>query len=77
MHPIAFYINYLIEYCYKEDYDPFYAEFYYDNYCYEYTFIEWYFFYRKRFKLYCKYKHTPIKLIIGADIYNISKNSNK
>lgn len=67
MNPIAFYMNYLIEDCYKEDYDPQYAESYYDNYFFEYTFIEWYFLYRKRFNLQIKYKHTPNKLIIGYE----------
>ena len=34
---IIHYINYLFEYCYLEDYNPFYAEFWYENYCYDYT----------------------------------------
>jgi hypothetical protein len=42
------YINYLFEECYQEDYNPFYAEGWYDNYCYDYTFSEWYFLLRKR-----------------------------
>ena len=65
---LPIYIKYLINDCYKEDYDPFYAESWYSNYCFEYTFSEWYFLYRKH-KIQekgkgKKYKHTPDKLII-------------
>jgi hypothetical protein len=75
IYPITFYIKYLIQECYEEDYDPYYAQNWLDNYCYQYTFVEWYFLYRKRFKL-TKiepnfYRYTPIKLIIGADLYSI------
>jgi hypothetical protein len=42
------YIKYLFEDCYQEDYNPFYAESWCDNYCYDYTFSEWYFLLRKR-----------------------------
>jgi len=66
------YINYLFEECYQEDYNPFYAESWRDNYCYDYTFSEWYFLYRKRHNYSSKnktkinkYKHTPTKLVIG------------
>ena len=38
------YMKYLIKECYEEDYDPVYAETWLDNYCFEYTFVEWYFF---------------------------------
>ena len=41
-------MKYIIEDCYEEDYDPYTAEFWYDNYCFEYSFIEWYFLYRKK-----------------------------
>lgn len=41
-------IKYVINDCYEEDYDPYYAEYWYDNYCYNDTFYEWYFMYRKR-----------------------------
>ena len=68
-NPINSYIKYLIEKCYEEDYNPYYAEDWRENYCYHYTFIEWYFLYRK-YKLQKYYTHTPIKLIIGSDIYN-------
>ena len=68
------YIKYLIKECYEEDYDPYYADFWYDNYCYQYTFSEWYFLYRYRFNLKKyknnHYKHTPAKLIIGSDFWN-------
>ena len=69
-NPIAVYMKYLIEDCYLEDYNPLYAEFWYDNYCYNYTFMEWYFLHRKWFnfkkiKNMC-YKHTPTKLIIRS-----------
>ena len=44
------YIKYLFDDCYLEDYNPFYAEGWHDNYCYcyNYTFSEWYFLYRKK-----------------------------
>lgn len=78
MNPITKYFNYLINDCYEEDYDVLNAVYWNQNYKYEYTFAEWYFFYRKRFKLtqfdnikkVIIYKHTPNKLIIGSDIYN-------
>lgn len=65
------YIKYLINDCYKEDYNPFIAEFWYDNFCYTYTFSEWYFLYRKYKiqKIEKKYNHTPDKLIIGNNTY--------
>ena len=64
----ASYIKYLIQECYEEDYNPCYAEMWIDNYCYEYTFVEWYFLYRKKMKS-SYYKHTPVKLIIGSDVF--------
>ena len=33
-------IKYVIKDCYEEDYYPYTAEYYSDNYCFEYTFIE-------------------------------------
>ena len=74
---IIHYINYLFEYCYLEDYNPFYAEFWYDNYCYDYTFSEWYFLYRKRNNYNSsksktkinKYRHTPAEIIIRTSFY--------
>lgn len=47
-------MKYVIKDCYEEDYDPF-ADMYnddgeihwYDNYCFEYSFIEWYFYIEK------------------------------
>lgn len=74
MHPIAVYMNYLIEDCYNEDYNPYDYENIYDDYRFLYTFSEWYFFYRKLWRLKpskfttYKYKLTPNKLIIGSDI---------
>jgi len=71
---IASYMKYLIKECYEEDYDPYYAETWRDNYCYEYTFAEWYFLYRK-IKLnqsrrqQSNYKYTQFILTIGPDIY--------
>jgi hypothetical protein len=67
------FLKYLIQDCYQEDYDPFYAEFWYDNYCYTFSFSEWYFFYRERHNLHYrwyrdkkinKYKYTPEVLSI-------------
>jgi len=67
---ITVYMKYLIEECYLEDYNPLYAEFWYDNYSYHYTFMEWYFLYRKWFNLKkiknISYKHTPTKLTIRS-----------
>ena len=71
------YINYLFEDCYLEDYNPFYAEGWYDNYCYDYTFSEWYFLLRKRLNYNSskivtkinKYKHTPAEIIIRTSFY--------
>ena len=40
-------MKYVIEDCYKEDYDPYTEEYLHDNYCFEYSFVEWYFLYRK------------------------------
>jgi len=34
-------MKYVINDCYKEDYDPYYAKTWFDNYCFNYTFIEW------------------------------------
>jgi hypothetical protein len=64
---LPIYLKYLINDCYEEDYNPFYAESWYSNYCFEYTFSEWYFLYRKYKiqKIGKKYKHTPDKLNIG------------
>ena len=60
------YMKYLIEECYLEDYDPYYAEFWYDNYSYQYSFKEWYFLYRKKFKK-NNYKYTHPVLIIASN----------
>ena len=65
IQPNSHYFKYLIDECYEEDYDPFYAEYWYDNYCYNYTFAEWYFLYRKKMRSYYNlthYKHTPYKI---------------
>jgi hypothetical protein len=74
---ISPFIKYLFEDCYQEDYDPLYTEFWYDNYCYDYTFSEWYFLYRKRHNYNYwtyrtkknNYRHTPDKIIIRDFIY--------
>ena len=75
VHPVSSYLHYLITDCYEEDYDSMYAEYWYDNFCFHFTFSEWYFLYRKRFQLHKTkknhYQQTPAKLIIGADIYKI------
>jgi hypothetical protein len=72
------YLKYLINDCYEEDYDPYCAETWRDNYCYEYTFVKWYFLYRK-YKIKYKdkhYKHTPAKLIIGNEVLIMRLNKN-
>jgi hypothetical protein len=71
------FMKYLFEDCYQEDYNPFYTESWRDNYCYDYTFSEWYFLYRKRLNYNCsksktkinKYKHTPAEIIIRTPFY--------
>ena len=35
-------IKYLVEYGYEEDYNPYTAENWRDNYCFQYSFYEWY-----------------------------------
>lgn len=65
-------IKYLINDCYEEDYDPYYSETWYDNYCYNYTFKEWYFLYRKWLVINIHnkkrvYKHTPYPTYVGTD----------
>ena len=67
INPMIIYIKYLVEECYEEDYDPYFAEFWYDNYCFSYTFTEWYFLYKKKMKFSKNYTHTPTKLIIGNE----------
>lgn len=78
-------IKYLINDCYENDYNPYTAENWNDNYCFQYTFCEWYYLYRTQTKLGCvtktnnekkyiqrnKYKHTPKFLLIGIDKLNI------
>lgn len=69
MTSMVAYMKYLVEECYEEDYNPFFAEDYYDNYCFEYSFSEWYFLHRKRFRYHKtktnRYKWTPDRLLIG------------
>ena len=72
-------IKYLVKECYEEDYNPYYAENWQDNYCFQYSFYEWYYLYRiqarlggvfKRHKIIkniYKYKHTPKLLLVGHD----------
>lgn len=61
-------MNYVIEDCYKEDYCPYTAEYWYDNYCFEYSFTEWYFLYRKSYLCRIKkYRHTPSIILVGYD----------
>lgn len=75
-------IKYLIEECYYEDYNPYVAEHYGDNYCFNYSFQEWYFLYRYHFKLggkkgkiYSKkFNYTPEILLIGSERVNRFKS---
>lgn len=72
-------IKYLIDDCYEEDYNPYTAENWHDNYCFQYSFKEWYYLYRIQARLggLCiihkirkntyKYKHSPEILLIGHD----------
>ena len=61
-------MNYVIEDCYKKDYCPYIAEYWYDNFCFHYSFTEWYFLYRKGY-LYSRkiYRHTPSIILVGYD----------
>ena len=64
-------MKYIIDDCYKVDYNPYTAECYYDNFCFQYSFTEWFFLYRKhniikRVKN-SKYKHTPEIILVGCD----------
>jgi len=68
-------MKYLIEDCYEEDYDPYTAENWLDNYYFHYSFQEWYYLYRYHFKLGGKrrkfykkeFKYTPEILLIGHE----------
>lgn len=67
-------MKYIIEHCYEEDYNPYTSEYYYENYCFEYSFIEWYFLYRKnniyKRKKDAKYRHTPKLISVGHEKLN-------
>ena len=62
-------MKYIINDCYEKDHDPYYVEHWYDNYCFDYTFSQWYFMYRKRWilKKDKKYKHSPTIILVGFD----------
>ena len=72
-------IKYLIEAYYEEHYNPYTAENWQYNYCFQYSFTEWYYLYRLQARLggtlkvyelaknIYKYKHTPEILLIGHD----------
>jgi hypothetical protein len=72
-------IKYIIKDGYDEDYNPYTAENWTDNYCFQYSFYEWYYLYRmqsrlggiiKRHKItknINNYRHTHEKLLIGHD----------
>lgn len=74
-------MKYVIQECYEEDFDTdadLYEEHeidYYDNYCFQYSFYEWYFFYRKNYirskaklnRNNKKYYHTPKIIHVGYD----------
>ncbi len=68
---INHFMKYLIHDCYEEDYDPLFADFWYDNHCFSYSFCQWYFLFRRKLARQnnIKYKHTPSKLFVGGDIY--------
>lgn len=67
-------IKYVIEDCYENDYDPYTAETWYEDFCFQYSFIEWYFLYRKNYICNCKknekYKHTPKIILVGYEKKN-------
>ena len=81
-------MKYLIEDCYEEDYNPYIAESWRDNFCFHYSFTQWYYLYRiqsrlgginikrKIIKNIYKYKHTPEILLVGIDrLVNYRNNS--
>ena len=73
MNYICKYMNYLINDCYMEDFNPFDYEDVTDEYYRQFSFKEWYFYYRKLWNLQPNkfkkvYNHTHDKLIIGFDI---------
>ena len=66
-------MKYVIQDCYKKDFNSYYGEFY----CYFYSFQEWYFLYRKndmyKGKTDVKYQHTPKRIPIGFEKMTIYK----
>jgi hypothetical protein len=77
-------IKYLIEDCYEEDYNPYTAEKWYDNYCFEYSFYEWYYLYRRQQKLggfsniwYFLNRIVKIKTETNNIEYKVEKNTYK
>jgi len=64
-------MKYVIKDCYEKDYDPYTYEFSHRKYCFEYSFIDWYFLYRKnsiyKRKKDAKYKHTPKLILVGNE----------
>jgi hypothetical protein len=72
---INHFMKYLIHDCYEEDYDPLFAECWYDNHCFSYSFCQWYFLFRKKLARQTKYKLTPSKLFVAVTF--IYKQTNK
>jgi hypothetical protein len=67
------YMNYLIHNCYEEDYDPLFAEFWYDNYGYTFSFSEWYFLFRKKLAIKININlHLANFLSAPTFIYNLT-----
>lgn len=68
-HPLSNMINYLIKNFYEKDFNPIIAEYWFDNYCYHYSFSQWYFYViRKRIiHNYVFYGLTPKILSIGNE----------
>ena len=73
IHPISKIMNIIIHDSYEEDYNPYYAEYFPDNYCFHYSFKEWYFrIIRIKYNKYWNknkiYHHTPNPLLICDNI---------
>ena len=71
-HPISNYMHYLINDCYKKDFNRYFAIYFIDYYANNFLFNQWYFYYRKNKVLrngviYYRYRLTPVKLSIGYD----------
>jgi len=68
-HFLSNIINNLIKNFYEKDFDPNYAEYWFDNYCYHYSFSQWYFYVIRKRCVHRSifYELTPKILNIGNE----------